>query len=46
MFTLLVEDGILFPNDAFGQHLCFTKRFDKDIPDEILMDGAKNFMQI
>ncbi len=21
MFTLLVEDGILFPNDAFGQHL-------------------------
>ena len=23
MFTLLAEDGILFPNDAFGQHLCF-----------------------
>lgn len=43
MFTLLVEDGILFPNDAFGQHLCYTKRFDTDIPEEILMDGAKKF---
>ena len=26
MFTLLVEDGILFPDDAFGQHLCFPQR--------------------
>jgi flavorubredoxin len=43
MFTLLVEDGILFPNDAFGQHLCYAKRFDTDIPEEILMDGTKKF---
>ncbi len=43
MFTLLVEDGVLFPNDAFGQHLCFTERYDADIPDETLMDGAKKF---
>ena len=43
MFTLLVEDGILFPNDAFGQHLCYSKRLDTDIPEEILMDGAKKF---
>ena len=43
MFTLLVEDGILFPNDAFGQHLCYTKRFDTDIPEEVLMDGAAKF---
>ena len=43
MFTLLVEDGILFPNDAFGQHLCYSKRFDTDIPEEVLMDGAQKF---
>ena len=43
MFTLLVEDGILFPNDAFGQHLCFSKRFDHEIPEHVLMDAAKKF---
>ncbi len=43
MFTLLVEDGILFPNDAFGQHLCFPQRFDDEIPEYILMDAAQKF---
>ena len=43
MFTLLVEEGILFPNDAFGQHLCFNKRFDHEIPEYILMDATKKF---
>ena len=43
MFTLLVNDGILFPNDAFGQHLCYTGRFDSDIPEYILMDAAQKF---
>ena len=43
MFTLLAEDGILFPNDAFGQHLCFAKRFDTDIPEVGLMDAAQKF---
>lgn len=43
MFTLLVEDGILFPNDAFGQHLCYNKRFDTDIPEYVLMDAAQKF---
>lgn len=43
MFTLYVEEGILFPNDAFGQHLCFTKRLDSDIPECILMDAAQKF---
>ncbi|MGZ7119468.1 MAG: MBL fold metallo-hydrolase, partial [Methanobacterium sp.] len=28
MFSLLLEDGILFSNDAFGQHLCFRERMD------------------
>lgn len=43
MFTLLVEDGILFSNDAFGQHLCLTRRMDSEIPDYVLMDAAKKF---
>lgn len=43
MFTLYAENGILFPNDAFGQHLCFTGRLDTDIPEHVLMDGAQKF---
>jgi len=43
MFTLFVEDGIFFPNDAFGQHLCFSKRLDTEIPEWVLMDAAQKF---
>ena len=43
MFTLLVEDGILFPNDAFGQHLCFPQRYDHEIPEYVLMDATQKF---
>jgi flavorubredoxin len=43
MFTLLMDEGILFSNDAFGQHLCFKDRFDVDIPNYFLMDAAKKF---
>ena len=43
MFTLLVNDGILFSNDAFGQHLCFKQRLDNEIPEFILIDAAKKF---
>lgn len=43
MFTFLVEDGILFSNDAFGQHLCYPQRYDHEIPENILMDAAQKF---
>lgn len=43
MFTLLAGEGILFSNDAFGQHLCFKGRFDTDIPDYVLMNAAQKF---
>ncbi|WP_321211263.1 FprA family A-type flavoprotein [Methanothermobacter sp. DP] len=43
MFTLLDEDGILFSNDAFGQHLCYPQRLDREIPEYILMDAARKF---
>jgi len=43
MVTFLPEEGILFSNDAFGQHLCSAKRFDRDIPEAVLMDAARKF---
>jgi len=43
MFTLLDEDGILFSNDAFGQHLCYPQRLDREIPEYVLMDAARKF---
>ena len=43
MFTFLAEDGILFSNDAFGQHVCLSERYDKEVPEDILMLLAKKY---
>jgi len=43
MFTFVEERGILFSNDAFGQHLCSTGRFDTDLPEFVLMNAAQKF---
>jgi flavorubredoxin len=43
MFTLLAEEGILFSNDAFGQHLCTTQRYDHEIPENVLMEASQKF---
>ncbi|MBW9222130.1 FprA family A-type flavoprotein [Methanothermococcus sp. SCGC AD-155-C09] len=45
MFTLYAEEGILFSNDAFGQHLCYPAhmRYDTDIPEYVLMDANQKF---
>lgn len=43
MFTLYAEEGILFPNDAFGQHLCFPQLYDNEIPEYVLMDATQKF---
>jgi coenzyme F420H2 oxidase len=43
MFTFLKEDGILFSNDAFGQHLCLAQRYDADVPGYVLMLAAQKF---
>ena len=43
MFTFLTDEGILFSNDAFGQHLCFRERYDHEIPENILMEAAGKF---
>lgn len=43
MMTYLKEDKILFSNDAFGQHLASTERFDDEYPFDITMHEAKKY---
>jgi flavorubredoxin len=40
MFTYIVEDKILMPNDAFGQHLATSERFDDEVDQHVLMEEA------
>ena len=43
MFTYLVEDKILMPNDAFGQHLASSYRFDDEVDNHVLMEEATKY---
>ena len=43
MFTYLVEDKILMPNDAFGQHLASSGRFDDEVDKQCLMEEAETY---
>jgi anaerobic nitric oxide reductase flavorubredoxin len=43
MFTYVVEDHILMPNDAFGQHLASAGRFDDEVDDHVLMEEAAKY---
>ena len=43
MFTYIVEDKILMPNDAFGQHLASSGRFDDEVDECALMEEAKTY---
>jgi flavorubredoxin len=43
MFTYVMEDGILMPNDAFGQHLATSQRFDDQVEEAILMEEASKY---
>jgi flavorubredoxin len=43
MFTYVVEDKILMPNDAFGQHLASAQRFDDEIDEHVLMEEAATY---
>jgi anaerobic nitric oxide reductase flavorubredoxin len=45
MQTYLVEDGILFSNDSFGQHIATSKRFDDEI-DDVMEDAAVYYANI
>lgn len=43
MVTYLEEDRILFSNDAFGQHLSSSERFDSELPIDIIMEEAEKY---
>jgi flavorubredoxin len=43
MVTYIPEDGLLFSNDAFGQHLASSKRFDDEVDQAVLMQEAKTY---
>jgi len=43
MFTYLKEDGILFPNDAFGQHFATTYRFNDQVDQKELYEEALKY---
>jgi len=43
MFTYVKEDGLLLPNDAFGQHLASSNRFDDEVDSTILMEEAAKY---
>ena len=43
MVTYIPEDRLLLPNDAFGQHLASTKRFDDEVDQGVLMQEAATY---
>lgn len=43
MFTYVKGDGLLLPNDAFGQHLASTGRFDDEVDQHVLMEEAAKY---
>ncbi|HRZ15003.1 MAG TPA: flavodoxin domain-containing protein [Candidatus Omnitrophota bacterium] len=43
MFTYCPQEELLLPNDAFGQHLASSERFDDEVDQCALMDEAKTY---
>lgn len=43
MVTWSPEDKILFSNDAFGQHLATSERFDDEYYEDIIFEEAKKY---
>ncbi|MFH1996977.1 MAG: flavodoxin domain-containing protein [Candidatus Omnitrophota bacterium] len=43
MFSYIVEDAVLLPNDAFGQHYASSERFDDEVDGAALMDEAAKY---
>ena len=43
MFTYVVEDRILMPNDAFGQHFASSHQFDDEVDQHVLMEEATKY---
>lgn len=43
MFTYCVQDRVLLPNDAFGQHLASPARFADEVGEEFCMEEAAKY---
>lgn len=43
MFTYCIEDELLLPNDAFGQHYATSERFDDEVDEYTLMDETAKY---
>ncbi len=43
MFTYIEKDALLLSNDAFGQHLASSKRFDDEVDGQVLMEEATKY---
>ncbi|MDQ1279229.1 MAG: anaerobic nitric oxide reductase flavorubredoxin [Thermoproteota archaeon] len=43
MFTYIEKDALLLSNDAFGQHLASSGRFDDEVDEDILMEEASKY---
>ena len=43
MVTYIPEEKLLLSNDAFGQHLATSKRFDDEVDQAVLMQEAKTY---
>lgn len=43
MFTYLKEDEILMSNDAFGQHLASSQRFDDEVEESVLLEESARY---
>ncbi len=43
MFTYAAEQSLLMPNDAFGQHLASSFRFDDQVEESVLMEEAAKY---
>jgi len=43
MFTYCVEDHVLLPNDAFGQHIAHVNRFADEIGEDLCMEEAAKY---
>ncbi|MFZ5640763.1 MAG: FprA family A-type flavoprotein [Bacillota bacterium] len=47
MFTYIKEDALLMPNDAFGQHIATSHRFDDEVDmNEVMEEAAKYYANI
>jgi flavorubredoxin len=46
MFTYIKEDQLLLPNDAFGQHVASSQRFEDEVEDAVMKHAAKYYANI